>query len=130
MRTHAEVHEAVEEICRGTTLTEFMIETRSFRHDDGAVAVEWGACIASGRKWPAFYFRANDPDKLVADVRMGVGRRRAQFAIADKSLDSLRGKPPKDTTPSADTLPEPKPSPPLDLQRFGSGQQYHPTGEF
>jgi hypothetical protein len=49
-------------------------------------------------------------------VEDGVNRRRPYFAIDAKALETLRGKPPVDTS-----LGEPMPHP----QR-----QYHPTGEF
>lgn len=96
MRTHAEVHEAIEKIIAGTRLNEFMVTTNSFRAADGSVAVEWACCISGeGNKHPEFYFRSRDPDSLVTHVREGVERRRMAFQI--KTLDSLQGPPPKDT---------------------------------
>jgi len=126
MKTHAEVHEAVEEICHGTRLNEFMIETKSFRHEDGSITVEWACCIGSGRKYPEFFSRSRDPEMLVEAVRKGVELRRPMFAIADRSLDTLRGTPPKDTA-----LPDPPPTKPLECQTFTTDRRhYDPTGEF
>jgi hypothetical protein len=112
MKTHAEVHEEVERIIQGTRLQTFMVTTNSFRSEDGTVAVEWACTISSGRQ-PEFFFRSRDPNTLVEEVRKGVDRRRAFFAVP--SLDTLRGVPPKDTA-----LPDPKQS---------DARHYDPTGE-
>lgn len=109
MKTHAEVHEAVEGLISGTRLTEFMVTTKSWRAEDGSIAVEWGCCISSGRRHPEFYFSVRDPDTLIANIRDGIDRRRSEFRIYERALDSLRGAPPKSTAPA---------------------EHFDPTGEF
>jgi len=122
MKTHAEVHEAIEGIVAGTRLTTFMVTTNSFRGEDGTTAVEWACTISSGRQ-PEFFFRTRDPDELVGEVRKGVDRRRAFFAVP--VLESLRGAPPRDTA-----LPDPKSNP---MSPLPGELPYSPTegsGEF
>jgi hypothetical protein len=99
MKTHAEVHEEVARILHGTRLLTFMVTTNSFQGEDGAISVEWAATISSGRE-PVFYFRARDSEKLLAEVRAGVDRRRSFYSIrsATDPLSGLHGYPPGDTS--------------------------------
>lgn len=127
MKTHADVHEAIEQLITGTRLTEFMVTTNSFRKEDGTTAVEWACCINSGRRDPEFYFRSRDPDNLIAEITKGVDARRGFFAINNRSLESLRGPAPRDTSMPTPRQRDRMTAPTEPTPETG---HYHPTGEF
>jgi hypothetical protein len=110
MMTHAEVHAAIARMLMGSRLQSFMVSTHSFQDESGAVAVEWGAVISSGRE-PVIYARAREPAKLVDDVRRSVESRRPFYDIpSPPALARVDTRPPEDTAlgePASPMAPRP-----------------------